>query len=290
MSVRTPFQVVDIVYDDRNNLLARLYIPEKPIGAVVDVHGGGWISGDRLSNAVIAEALAEAGILVMSIDFRKPPVARYPAAIIDTHLAIRWLKAIAPIYGVPSERVGGLGTSSGGHQLMLAYLGREGADYSVATLPKGFAAELCSRSQPIFISAQNAELAFLILGWPVADPFERYCMVVANRDQQLVDAHHAFWPDEAAMADANPQALLEAMRPRPLPPMLILQGGKDANLPQGSADRLASAYQGAGGTAKVALFPDAPHAFVTREPNSDAAGNAKKMIVDFAVGQSVDVR
>jgi hypothetical protein len=40
--------------------------------------GGAWTSGDRLHNVAIAEALAADGIIVLSIDFRMPPLAAIP--------------------------------------------------------------------------------------------------------------------------------------------------------------------------------------------------------------------
>src|SRR5437762_4780591 len=97
-------------------LLARLYRPigSGPFPALIDVHGGAWASGDRLNNAPLDEALAKSGIVVLAIDFRMPPVWRYPASIADVNLATRWLKARAPEFGSRRELVGGLGTSSGG--------------------------------------------------------------------------------------------------------------------------------------------------------------------------------
>ena len=40
-------------------MLARLYRPRGrgPFPAIVDVHGGAWVNGDRLNNAAIDEAL-----------------------------------------------------------------------------------------------------------------------------------------------------------------------------------------------------------------------------------------
>ena len=77
-------QIEDIIYQSPNGmpLLARLYRPggTGPFPAVLEVHGGAWTSGDRLNNVSIAESLASDGIVVLSIDFRMPPAAAYPAA------------------------------------------------------------------------------------------------------------------------------------------------------------------------------------------------------------------
>src|SRR4051812_30742791 len=103
-------------------LLARLYGPigSGPFPALIEVHGGAWASGDRLNNAPLDEALAKSGIVVLAIDFRMPPQHRYPASIADINFAIRWLKAHAREFGSRRELVSALGTSSGGHQLLLA--------------------------------------------------------------------------------------------------------------------------------------------------------------------------
>src|SRR4051794_12861484 len=80
-------QIEDREYQRPNGvpLLARLYRPDGPgpFPAVLEVHGGAWTGGDRLNNVAIAESLAADGIAVLSIDFRMPPVAHYPAAVAD---------------------------------------------------------------------------------------------------------------------------------------------------------------------------------------------------------------
>lgn len=117
-------------------LLARLYQPQGagPFPALVEVHGGAWASGDRLNNAPLDEALAKSGIVVLAIDFRVPPAHRYPASIADVNYATRWLKAHATEFNSRRNLVGGLGTSSGAHQLLLSAL--KPADPRYAGPPK----------------------------------------------------------------------------------------------------------------------------------------------------------
>src|ERR1700747_3346787 len=102
-------------------LIPRLYRPRGVTGfaAVVNVHGGAWVANDRLQMAVINEAVAASGTAVLALDFRMPPVPTYPASIADINLGIRWLKANIGKWGGSPRRVGGIGGSSGGHQLWL---------------------------------------------------------------------------------------------------------------------------------------------------------------------------
>ncbi len=78
------------------DLIARIYRPEAvsdpaaPI--VVDVHGGVWSVGDRMVNAVYDRCLAEAGVIVVAIDFRDGRSDIHPAASIDVTNVVRWAR------------------------------------------------------------------------------------------------------------------------------------------------------------------------------------------------------
>ena len=100
----------DCVRSDESVMKIRLSHPlgTGPFPAVVDIHGGGWVAGDRNKNAVIDDTLASHGIVVAAPEFRMPPEARYPVPITDVHLAIRWLKANATGLGSRADLVGGL--------------------------------------------------------------------------------------------------------------------------------------------------------------------------------------
>ncbi|HEY3916805.1 MAG TPA: alpha/beta hydrolase [Stellaceae bacterium] len=256
------------------SLLARLYRPRGggPYPAVVEVHGGAWTSNDRLVNVAIHEALARAGIVVMAIDFRMPPEACYPASIQDVNYALRWLKLRANGYGLRPDRIGGLGTSSGGHQLMLAALRPRDATYGALRLPGG--------------EAFDASLAYAVLCWSITDPLARFRMVTGNGNDRLAAAHRAYWPDEAAMADGNPQLILERGEATNPPPALVLQGTDDDNVTPDMADRFAAAYRQAGGALELVKFPGAPHAFTAREPASANSHRALDLIVGFVRRQA----
>jgi acetyl esterase/lipase len=76
------------------------------------VHGGAWRSGSKES---MPEAFKEAGFAVASLDFRLSTTAAFPAMIHDIKAAIRFLRANADRYGYKAERIAVGGSSSGGH-------------------------------------------------------------------------------------------------------------------------------------------------------------------------------
>lgn len=84
-----------------------------PRPAIVFVHGGGWMHGDKTTSS--NDWLAEAGFFTASIDYRLTDVAPFPAQIHDVKAAIRWVRANAERFSVDPERIGVWGSSAGGH-------------------------------------------------------------------------------------------------------------------------------------------------------------------------------
>jgi acetyl esterase len=238
-----------------------------PFPSAIDVHGGGWVLHDRHWNAKIDDTLAAQGIVMVAPEFRKPPEYKYPVSIADNHLAVRWLKANAASLGTQPDLVGGLGTSSGGHQLMLCALRPSDARFGVYALPSA--------------ETIDGRLRFAVACWSVFDPLARYHMVRARQVKHLLDAHAAYWKDEAEMAEGNPQLILERREFSDLPPLLVIQGTRDDNLTDDMADRFAAAYHGAGGAVTMHKFEGMQHAFINREPDAAASIESLALIANF---------
>src|SRR5690349_12808591 len=255
-------------------LIARLYRPRGVTGfaSVVNVHGGAWVANDRLQMAVINEAIAASGTAVLALDFRMPPVAAYPASIADINLGIRWLKANIRKWGGDGRRVGGLAGSSGGHQLWLNVMRPRDPRYAAHKL-----------ASPDNV---DATLDFVVVCWPISDPVARYKMARETGNDRLVKNHDAYFPSEAAMAEANPQTILERGEAKNLPPALIIQGTADNNVTPDMADRFVAAYTKAGGRIALRKFEGEPHTFVVLNPTSPASVEAIGLIVDFVREQT----
>ncbi len=283
--------VEDVVYHRPGGvpLLARLYQPggdrssgdrsggdrpgadrplSTPMPAMVSVHGGRWCAESRLTNAVIDQRLADAGIFVMAIDFRMPPAVKFPTPVAEINLAIRWLKMHAAEFGLDVNAIGGIGTSSGGHQLLLNALRPN--DVRFASEP--LAGQL----------DEDASLAFVIACWPVTDPLARYHHAVLRQMTIHIDSHHAYWRDETEMAEGSPQRIVDAGEQTHLPPLLLVQGTADTVLTPDMADRYAAAYRAAGGSVDLQKFADQPHTFITKFPDAPASQAALNTVVDFA--------
>jgi acetyl esterase len=263
-------EVEDVEYRHSGDLrlLARIYRPSGPgpFPGVVSVHGGRWVSQSRLTNQALDSALARAGIVVMAIDFRMPPDVRYPEPISDINFAIRWLKQNATAIGSTPGSIGALGTSSGGHQMMLAVM--KPHDPSYYSLDKAF-------------TSHNAEVGFAVACWPVLDPVARYRMAKTKNMKIHVESHDAYWPSEEAMDEGSPQGLLERDEMSAMPRLLLIQGTGDEVVPAEMTRRFAASYKHRGGSVLLKEFAGQPHTFITSDPEKAEAKSALSEIVKF---------
>ncbi|MBX3274352.1 MAG: alpha/beta hydrolase [Sandaracinaceae bacterium] len=100
-------------------LALRAYHPEGPggaPGALLWLHGGGWVLGTLDDHDHVCSCLArDAGVVVVSVDYRLAPEHRYPAAADDAEAAWRHLAANAAALGVDPARLAIGGDSAGGN-------------------------------------------------------------------------------------------------------------------------------------------------------------------------------
>ncbi|MEW5938055.1 MAG: alpha/beta hydrolase [Chloroflexota bacterium] len=113
-----------------------LYYPTSgnaPWPAVLYVHGGGWVGGDKSTTHIAdeVEALRAAGYIVTSVDYRLAPRYAFPAQIVDLKCSVRFLRAHAAELQLDPEHIGAWGTSAGGHLVSLLGLADESAGWDV---------------------------------------------------------------------------------------------------------------------------------------------------------------
>jgi acetyl esterase/lipase len=112
----------DIVFGKGGNTDLRLDMarpfgrsPEDTFPALVCLHAGGWVGGERQQMKGTIEALARRGYVAVSPDYRLAPQARFPAQIEDCKAAVRWLRANAKDHQIDPQRIGVFGFSAGAH-------------------------------------------------------------------------------------------------------------------------------------------------------------------------------
>lgn len=104
----------------------------KPV--IVFAHGGGFVFCDLDSHDEFCRAMTNAvGAVVVSVDYRLAPEHPAPAAALDVHAALSWVRAHAGDLGVDLTRVVVAGDSAGGNlAAVTALIDREGAGPALA--------------------------------------------------------------------------------------------------------------------------------------------------------------
>jgi acetyl esterase/lipase len=209
-----------------------LYLPEGagPFPLVINVHGGGFMMGDK-SNPPLTDQLLEAGYAVASVDYRLSGEAKAPAQIQDLKAAVRWLRANAAQYKLNPDKFAGYGGSAGGSLVALL-----GTSCGVAELE---GAELGNADQSSCVQA--------VVDWFGPTDFLQMdaqfagtsCPANHNEasspESQLVGAPIQTVPDKVKQVNSITYISAKA------PPFLIQHGTADCNVPPQQGKLLADA-------------------------------------------------
>lgn len=115
--------ITDVAYGARQLQKADIYLPTTANqAAIVFVHGGGWLRGDKAQDADLAKRLAEAGFLVAVPNYRLAPAELFPAAQLDLDAFLAWLAQSD--YHFDRAKIGLLGASAGGTMAITASLSK----------------------------------------------------------------------------------------------------------------------------------------------------------------------
>jgi acetyl esterase/lipase len=112
-----------------------------PFPAVLCIHGGAWLSGNKFHMATIGKLLAERGYTVVSINYRLAPQHKSPAQIDDCRQALHWMRKNAQEYKIDPDRLAAWGYSAGGH--LAALLGVTETDLK-AVVAGGAPCDFCN--------------------------------------------------------------------------------------------------------------------------------------------------
>jgi acetyl esterase len=271
---------VDYLQVDGEVFQATIYQPEGtgPFPAILDVHGGAWVREDkrRDEHVLMDKALAAMGIVIVAIDYRQSDQHHYPDSVVDVNYAIRWLRANASKFNASPRIIGVLGSSSGGHLVLLNVM--RPSDPRYAALP---------------LTGISASPDYIILVYPISDPLARraYALEVGNNGP--VKNTDIYFAPPGSIQDGNPQLILDRHELVKLPAALLLQGSadtngvvKDTNMSPTVQQRFAASYRAAGGRIQTELLPGAPHDFVnTAGPNLDHALALMKRFIEQQLAQ-----
>jgi acetyl esterase/lipase len=239
--------VLDISYARVGDRILRLDLhvparkPRSPL--ILWVHGGAWRSGSKKDMPL--RKLVEDGYAVASVDYRLSPDAKFPAQAHDHKAAIRFLRAHGVEFRVSSKNIVIAGDSAGAHLAALvgvsngnqALEGTVGDDLTTSSDVQGIisfygAANLTTilnQSTPHGLSVRVPALDLLLGDQPNAVPeLARLASPVFH-----VDRHD--------------------------PPLLLLHGDQDPQMPINQSHELSGAYEKAGAPVQFIVVHGAAH-------------------------------
>ncbi|MET7758411.1 alpha/beta hydrolase [Streptomyces sp. NPDC005389] len=110
----TDMDVEDHVVPAASPVPVRVYRPHGARGAVVWLHGGGFLMGDLDTEHPWAGRIAaSSGAVVISVGYRLAPEHPYPAALDDAYAVLEWVVGHAAELGVEPDRIAIGGHSAG---------------------------------------------------------------------------------------------------------------------------------------------------------------------------------
>jgi acetyl esterase/lipase len=206
--------------------------PGKFRPGIVVIHGGGWLEGDRSSFATRKhgvpgniEDFAALGFVAVTINYRLSGEAPFPAALEDCQCAVRWLRAHAQDYQLDAKHIGAYGNSAGGHLALLLGMAGEPAldDGAPHRNESSVVQAVVSDSGPLDLLYQMRQGTLArVVGQFLGGPPEGERIALYKKASPI---HHV-----------SAQT----------PPLLLIYGGADDQVPVETADAFVAALAGAG--------------------------------------------
>ena len=249
-NVRTQRDIVYATVDGRT-LALDLHMPAgvnaPPL--LVWIDGGRWMNANKSD---VPMAFVDHGIATASLDFRQSTEARFPAMVHDIKAAIRFLRAKAPEYRYRADRIAIAGTSSGAHLATLVGV-TNGHKELEGTL--GDYRSTSSDVQAIvsYYGASNLT-TILAQSTPYGVGVRRPAL------EALLGAPPEQAGDLAKLA--SPVAHVD----RSDPPLLLLHGDQDPQMPINQSHEMEGAYESLGLDVFFDVVHGALHGDGNREP------------------------
>lgn len=225
----------------------RVYEPAGGIvrGAVLYLHGGGWIMGNLTSHDALCRALANrSGAVVVSVDYRLAPETQFPGPLEDCERALRWV-----VDAYPGEPVAVAGDSAGAN--LATVLARRARDAGAPEL----------RFQLLFYPPTDAACATTSYQRFGAD--EGFGL---GREQMLYCWAAYATGNSARSPDVSPLRAADLSR---LPPAYVALASHDPL--RDEAEDYADRLRAAGVDVEVRVWPGTVHGFIRWRAGVDVA-------------------
>jgi acetyl esterase len=224
---------IEFVKRGSTSLTLDAWVPEGPgpFPAVIIVHGGGFVNGDKQTYVrPLFPILTDAGFAWFTINYRLSPGAKFPEPVTDVEDAVRWVMKNAKQYKVDPRRVALTGESAGGH--LVSYVAVTSAKQLGlrAVVPIYAPHDLLGRAKKAGAPSENI--------------------------QKFVGVGPELTPESLAkLQKASPFYHAQAK----MPPILLIHGTKDAQVPYEQSVAMQKRLKELGVRCDLFTVPDGAH-------------------------------
>lgn len=222
----------DYVYEGRGGQLHfDAFLPETgaDLPAVICIHGGGWVSGEKADMRPVAEYFAKKGFAAFCPEYRLAPLHPFPAAIEDCEDFVKHLREHAKELGLNPSRIFSFGNSAGGH--LSASLAVRDSEHRV-----NGAVDICGLTDLTNPQSNHPSISWDFIGQFIGKPFE---------------GNEELWKEASPLYSVTKDAA----------PVLIFHGGDDDIVWQQQSERLHGELLAAGAKTEIEILPGEGHSF-----------------------------
>lgn len=262
-------------------LKMRLYTPSSrsngKLPLLVYFHGGGWTFGSLNSCGKYCASVAATGeAIVLAVEYSLAPEDPFPAALFDCSASVEYAAKCASEWGSDASLISLGGDSAGGNLALSTALlfaddsEDEGRDIAIRSLVLFY--PVVSNTIPVGEQRKKGS-------------WNRYGRGYGLDSRLMETFVKAYVPaDDGGVATEGFKTLLEPLKAedrlwRRLPPMLIVQAGRDILYDQGKEYIEQSRNKGI--EVENVEFTGAVHLFITVEGQSTAFAKAVDLTVEF---------
>jgi acetyl esterase/lipase len=237
----------DVAYDDAHaaqRLDVYLAESDKPLPAMIYIHGGGWRGGSK--NRVpgwLISGLSSGEFSVVSVEYRFTNVATHPTQVNDCMRAIQFVRHNAQDWNIDPTRIGVTGGSAGGHLSLWVALHDDIAD--------------ADSNDPVCRQSSRVKCAVSFAGptdWSLLSELDHkhpaYRQLLGYEPGTPADQM-----DAAAKKDVSPISFVSPDDP----PVMQVHGEKDVIVPLKHAQNMHERLQGVGAGTELVIIPGANH-------------------------------
>ncbi len=269
---RRPLRLCMMVPNEPPAIPGRERVRRK-LPAVVHLAGGGFELYEHMGSLGNLTWLCDAGYVVVDVEYRKSSESKFPGAVNDIKAAIRFLKTYADHFDLDPDRIAALGHSAGGYLSAFAACTGDVPEFDVGE-NLGVSSSVAAAVDfygPIDFARLDEDdtVGSFIKHSSARSPESQFLGAPLGESPELCER-------------SNPIAYLNGKEP----PMLILHGDADGDVPVRQSERFYEALIAAGDDAELIVVDGAGHGTHDRSWDNDEIRAAVVAFLDRRLGRA----